>query len=358
MKVLFPKLEAVVRELCAGATHSLTLVSPWIKRDALLKLLGEHKATDLTLRVLLRGDFADFVETISDIEAVAWLKAEGAEVRIAQNLHAKVYIADDSRAILASANLTSKGLGMASGKNNLELGVAVDDIDQIAELTKVVNRWFSKARIVDDKWLGSLREKLHEAEDKKKASKELERSVEDMGKGLEGNDVSLTEDEPSNSSSGGELADLVSEWFYTEKHPELRDGFVAFLTKALSLLPPEAICKSRIGGTDITRFRIIMGNLTLVSIFVKSGEKLLYLMLDDPDVGQCINEHKERARCPGLWDVAYPLDQIDKLPAEVWESFRRAMKNAWTCKASDYKTRADTMDSTKELSFILGVNCK
>lgn len=56
-----------------------------------------------------------------------------------RRLHAKVYIADGSGALVTSANLTSRGLGLKSSAANAELGLRSSDPDVLADVVQWVN---------------------------------------------------------------------------------------------------------------------------------------------------------------------------------------------------------------------------
>ncbi len=104
MKILSPPLAVEIRQLFKDA-KSVTIVTPWIKNDALQWVLNTDERNDLPdIRVLMIGSVKDFVSGASDIEVVKWLLKAKADLRLIENLHAKIYLADESRAIITSAN--------------------------------------------------------------------------------------------------------------------------------------------------------------------------------------------------------------------------------------------------------------
>jgi len=64
----------------------------------------------------------DYHSNISDLEAIRQTLQNGGRVFNCSNLHAKIYLFDESRCIITSANLTVSGL-----KNNAECGLLTDD---------------------------------------------------------------------------------------------------------------------------------------------------------------------------------------------------------------------------------------
>ena len=97
----------------------LRIVSPFIKRRALQRLLAfrpEH------IRVITRFNLNDFADGVSDIDALRRLLDCGAAVRGIRSLHAKLYVFGNSVAVVTSANLTSAGLD-----TNPEFGLVTED---------------------------------------------------------------------------------------------------------------------------------------------------------------------------------------------------------------------------------------
>ncbi|MBI3947783.1 MAG: hypothetical protein HY321_17820 [Armatimonadetes bacterium] len=150
MQVLLPPLDAHVRDLCFGAVQEVTLVSPWLKAASLRPILTHCRERGLPLRILTVAALRDFVSGASDVEVLADAIACGADLRCVSNLHAKVYIADGTRAIVGSANLTPSGL-----RENLEVAVLIDDRDEVQRLATAISGWFAVGRRADGAWLGA-----------------------------------------------------------------------------------------------------------------------------------------------------------------------------------------------------------
>jgi hypothetical protein len=68
-----------------------------------------------------------------------------------KELHAKILIADQQRAIVTSSNLTTPGLS-----GNAEMGVWIDDPKLIRTLTRRFDRWYDKAGMITDAELAKL----------------------------------------------------------------------------------------------------------------------------------------------------------------------------------------------------------
>ena len=86
----------------------LRIICPFIKLGALESLLSHQPSK---VQVITRFNLADFAEGVSDVAGLRKLLDSGASVRGVRNLHAKLYLFGESRAMITSANLTSAALG-------------------------------------------------------------------------------------------------------------------------------------------------------------------------------------------------------------------------------------------------------
>ena len=119
-----------LKALATSARDSLVIVAPYIKRDQakwLCELLNDNVAV-VTLSSI--ESVAVSAEAL-DIEALLQLSTATSASRLyhVPSLHAKIFIADNSAAIVTSGNLTQPGLD-----NNLEFGVFIDDPAQVQEV--------------------------------------------------------------------------------------------------------------------------------------------------------------------------------------------------------------------------------
>ncbi len=115
------------RELTAAIRadpSEVRIICPFIKKGALECLLSHQPSN---IQVITRFNLADFVEGVSDVEALRMLLDAGASIRGIRNLHAKLYLFGKSRAIITSANLTKAAL-----TQNQEFGVVSEDAAVIA----------------------------------------------------------------------------------------------------------------------------------------------------------------------------------------------------------------------------------
>ena len=103
----------------SAATHHLTLVAPFIKRNALASLLAQSAGVPLT--VYTRWSVAEIAAGVSDLSVFDFLAERGeSRLLLHSRLHAKLLLVDDREAAFGSANITDAALGFA-GQPNAEL---------------------------------------------------------------------------------------------------------------------------------------------------------------------------------------------------------------------------------------------
>ena len=106
----------VVLDQAVAADHSeLRIICPFIKRGTAERLLRSGRPH--TIQVLTRFNLDDFCDGVSDLSALHLLLDNGAKVKGIRNLHAKLYLFGQTRAIVTSANLTD-----AAMRRNHEFG--------------------------------------------------------------------------------------------------------------------------------------------------------------------------------------------------------------------------------------------
>ena len=103
----------------------LRIICPFIKSRSLERLLSDQQGN---VQVITRFNLADFAEGVSDVAALRKLLDADARVRGVRNLHAKLYLFGESRAIIASFNLTEAAL-----VRNHEVGIVTEDSAIIAK---------------------------------------------------------------------------------------------------------------------------------------------------------------------------------------------------------------------------------
>ena len=104
----------LLSRLCERASQ-LVLVSPYIKSDALSRIL-ENINPRASLICITRWKAQDILTGASDVQCRGIIKAHGGIFCLHPSLHAKYYKVDDA-VLVGSANLTNAAMGWGVGSN-------------------------------------------------------------------------------------------------------------------------------------------------------------------------------------------------------------------------------------------------
>ena len=116
---------------------NITIFSPYVSLTAAKAVESSVKTAEINL--FTRFYPMLFIDGSSDLEALDFLNSRGrVNIYMAPELHAKVYINND-KALVGSANLTNKGLGLHS-KPNLEflLEVNLSSLERETSFSKIL----------------------------------------------------------------------------------------------------------------------------------------------------------------------------------------------------------------------------
>lgn len=114
-----PPLNRTVSEMMRSARRQVIIVSAFVRSETLEKLFADIHS-DVDIRVYARWRVSDIASGASDVGVIDVIDQRGADFRVHDALHAKIYIADD-RALVGSANATGAGLGISQHNSNLEI---------------------------------------------------------------------------------------------------------------------------------------------------------------------------------------------------------------------------------------------
>lgn len=113
---------------CASVCSSRLLIgSPYVN-DGIIKLT-EMVSQDVSRTMVTRTDLRDFAAGSSNLGTLCTLAKAGVAVYGLGALHAKMYIFDDTCALVTSANATTSGMW-----RNLECGLSTDDRGTVKKL--------------------------------------------------------------------------------------------------------------------------------------------------------------------------------------------------------------------------------
>ena len=108
-------------DLVQSAKNRILLASPFIKYHTVNKIIETYDKKIAEFKVINSFKLSYFHRGASDLEALKSLINNGASVKNVHNLHAKIFIFDNT-AIVTSGNLTPGGLS-----NNWEYGIKIDN---------------------------------------------------------------------------------------------------------------------------------------------------------------------------------------------------------------------------------------
>lgn len=116
----------MLSSLCSAAQH-LVIAAPYIKADALVRILGEASSAP-SLTCVTRWSPHDLAVGASDAECRTIVIERGGLFMLHPSLHAKYYRIDDD-VLVGSANLTASSMGWSTQPNLEILCPAGDDFD-------------------------------------------------------------------------------------------------------------------------------------------------------------------------------------------------------------------------------------
>lgn len=120
-------LDGRLRQLLRSADRSVLLVAPFVKAPTLASHLTEVPSS-AQIELYTRWRVEDVASGVTDTEVLPLVAGRGGSVRLVDDLHAKLFAVDATRALVGSANLTAAGLG-TSARPNLELLVEMNGSD-------------------------------------------------------------------------------------------------------------------------------------------------------------------------------------------------------------------------------------
>ncbi len=115
--------DAQAQDVLGGAREEVLIFSPFVTFQGMRAVSGACQEVSNRM-LLVRWRLDDLLAGASDTAAVRMALGAGWSVRRDMGLHAKIMLADARYAVIGSANVTSKGLGL-DGKGNFECTAVV-----------------------------------------------------------------------------------------------------------------------------------------------------------------------------------------------------------------------------------------
>jgi hypothetical protein len=131
----------------------MLMASPYVNNG--VTQLTELIPRGVSRTLVTRTDLRDFALGASNLETLCILARDGVTVRSLSALHAKIYIFDDTSALVTSANATYGGM-----HRNWECGLGTSDTEVVGRLTKSLLRGLGANRppyVMDIEELEALR---------------------------------------------------------------------------------------------------------------------------------------------------------------------------------------------------------
>lgn len=220
MTTLYPSpVRAGLTEVLNRTQHELLVASPYVKKnemDWLLGQLSKRKARLSRLRLVTDIRSENVLSGSLDLDALELLidSEPNAQVINLPRLHAKVYIADTSFALVTSANLTRPGMEL-----NYEYGVGLDDPGSVKVVRDDLETYSRLGGAVTREVVSALRvaaDGVREDYNKLKATavKELRRKI---GKALDAAENQFLKAHVGNRTAHSLFADAIR--YCLSKHP-------------------------------------------------------------------------------------------------------------------------------------------
>ena len=126
-RIISAQLGKEISRLLEEASGHVILIAPFIKKDALGKLLNHIELT-VSVTIVTRWLPDEVAAGVSDTSILDFAEERG-NFRILVNrwVHAKVYVIDDLVSIIGSANLTNSALGFST-PSNIEVVACVEPV--------------------------------------------------------------------------------------------------------------------------------------------------------------------------------------------------------------------------------------
>jgi hypothetical protein len=253
---------------------------------------------------------------------------------LVSNLHAKIYIADRTSAIVASANLTRSGL-----EDNLELGVVIDGGNEVKALVRIVDEWFSKAQMVDTNWLSGMQHAFTSNRAASDELQEVDRRLRQIRDNLRGQKIILPKPKrlvaPAPSpivQKEGWIRD-IEQWSHIKFNAELSREFIRFFQLAFEWLPNKTWQEAWF-GVHSDRISLTVGNIWLASVWagkpkepVWAPKRAAWLLVDDSwdDLAKSTQKYTPLGWKVRSWEQITDLNYSN----EIWKSYASAAKKVW-----------------------------
>jgi hypothetical protein len=135
LKVLRSPWKDELLGLVSRAEVSIKIAAPFVKKDVCREVLSQKQGS-VQVELVTAFKLASVHAGALDLEAMEDILGQQGLVRNLARLHAKIYLFDQKKAVVSSANLSSGGL-----LNNFEYGLLTDDEAVVQAIAQEFSAW-------------------------------------------------------------------------------------------------------------------------------------------------------------------------------------------------------------------------
>ena len=159
IRLVSSPMQPHLKRLIENCHTSLVIASPYIKRSAIEWLISAKSTSLSKISILTNISLNSVLSSGLEIAALRLIFESFQTVTIVSlsNLHAKIFIADESIALITSANLTNGGLW-----TNYEYGVVVSEQTQIKTILSDIYSYMKLGSVVSPEFLDIIESQVIE----------------------------------------------------------------------------------------------------------------------------------------------------------------------------------------------------
>jgi predicted Rdx family selenoprotein len=136
-----PNWDELFYSCVSQSQERVRIACPFIKQKP-VEILLQHLPSSASINCLNSFKLAYFHQQVSDLGALSAIIKRQGTIKSLKYLHAKIYIFDDKKAIITSANLTEQAL-----KRNYEYGVLIEEKSVVADIISDFDTLFASEEV-------------------------------------------------------------------------------------------------------------------------------------------------------------------------------------------------------------------
>ncbi|MEM0143490.1 MAG: phospholipase D-like domain-containing protein [Candidatus Parvarchaeum sp.] len=270
----FFKVYPEVLKFISGAETELIIIAPFIKIDALKRIL-EKVSKGVKVVVIARWRLFDLLSGISDMEVYAYLKDLDHKFLINNNIHLKIISKDKKELLIGSANITESGLGF-SKNTNIE-AVMIDLLDE--EENFCISKILKTSVEVNDELFNKIAEEISSNKNINNEYLKISKKIKNLDKKLNyfSAKTLIVNDFPFTSSP----REFIDRYNKRDYNSEIKHDINLFGLK-LNLSESAAIKDLKLSFLRCDSFNWELENIKKETLFGEYTELLHNSLVDDP----------------------------------------------------------------------------